>query len=803
MDTEYESVVCAALLHDIGKFYQRFQSARVSHWELSAAFIENCRSSFSDADLVKALVGHHHESAITPASDRPDAITDQRQRLLAYLVSRADNFSSKERPESARTEGYQVRAPLGTVFAQVDLARGQAPDPGAFGYRLGALFRAECYPDKLGEDYRHPESDYERQGDEFLSDFRRLFADPYPRMCDTLVHLLQNYLWCVPSDTTRELRDISLADHLKVAGSLAACFYKYHESSGWDEPDVKDDAVSRVALVCGDLSGIQDYIYGIASIGEGGVAKRLRGRSFRISALTEAVALRILHALDLPIACKVMSTGGQFYLLVPNTAEAARTLEAVRASVSEWLLEAHSGDLAVSIVSYPLTGDQLQQGRFDEALDEVHALMSRAKLRKFQNVIGQGPRVFEMQFRGRSACPVCDRRPAGTPGEEPQPCDDCELDEAVGRKLASAKWMVIGEHPASESVAFFSQPGWHACLVKSAEEAARLKPVMAYNLRDGDLIPGTPSGYAMYAGYVPRWSGVEDYEQARKRFGELARQEEHTEASLRSGEAIKSFTALAAQSQGARLIGVLRADVDHLGLVFSLGMRGKASISRIASLSGSLNTFFTHVLVRLIAGEFPDTYVAYSGGDDLMVVGPWSSTLDLAHRISQEFARYTAFNPNLTLSAGIGTYRPRVPIATTSVRTGAILEQSKESGRNSLTVFQTTVAWDRYPVLAQWANALAESIESGDMSKGFLYRLLIYQRLAQLFHDGGDVRAVLFRPHLAYDIGRNLTDEQGRPKIAPELHAMLIDLLGAGAADTWRMLKAPVTWSSYLTRKEG
>ncbi|MGC8862243.1 MAG: type III-A CRISPR-associated protein Cas10/Csm1 [Armatimonadota bacterium] len=362
---EFEWFLCAALLHDAGKFYQRAHNEKARHWDVLAAFVEAHRNSFYDADLVKTLVSHHHESPVyTDVSDRPESIADAHTRMLAYLLSRADNLSSSERSDLDRTSGYRSRSALDSVFAQVDIGRPMATpgDGSAMKYRLGTILQGSAFPELLGAEYEHTEAEYEQHVDRFLSDFRTLFSEPYPRMADTLLHLLQKYLWCIPSDTTRERRDISLADHSRVTCALAACFYRYYEQTGWVEDAVCNDALSKASLVCGDLSGIQDYIYGTVSVGHGGVARRLRGRSFRITLLTEIAAIRILHALGLPLACKIISAGGQFYLLVPNTEHAKSALEATVSSISAWLLDNYLGELSLSMACQDLASDQILQG---------------------------------------------------------------------------------------------------------------------------------------------------------------------------------------------------------------------------------------------------------------------------------------------------------------------------------------------------------------------------------------------------------------------------------------------------------
>jgi len=805
---EYESVLLAALLHDIGKFCQRGRTERAGHWEMSAAFVEAKRNAFRNVDLVKDLVGHHHEAYNMPSNARPSALTDPRRRTLAYLVSRADSLSSLERPESERAEGFQSRAPLDSVFAQIRLGRSDRSghDGSDSKYPLGKLYECSSFPESQEPGYQHDERTYESHVDSFVAEFSELFREPFDGMVDLMTGLLHKYLWCVPSDTTREMRDVSLSDHLKSTCALAACMYKYHEVVGWDEELVKDDNAPRFLLVCGDISGIQKYIYGIASVGRGGVAKRLRGRSFRISLLTEAVALRLLKDLGLPQACKIIAAGGQFYLIAPNTESAKKTLDDVRKSISSWMLEEFCGELAVSMAYAEFNGTKLAQGEFDDVLQEVRQKIARAKQRKFEDVIVEGGKVFDLEFHGAGVCPVCDINPSRgvSEPEGPLPCDRCELDSEIGTKLISANWLVFSEQQGSHAVAMFEGPVLYASLVSKEAELRQLKPIMAYSLRGAALVSGVPCSFAPYAGYVARWKGLEEYNEAVKRNPCVAEYEDYSEDALSSGQAVKSFTALAYQSRGAKLLGVLRADVDHLGLIFTVGLKGKASLSRLATLSTMMNTFFAHELVKMVESEFPDTYVTYAGGDDLMLVGPWDQTLKLAKRISDDFKRFTASNPDITISAGIGTFKHRVPIATTSVLTGEILEAAKDAGRNRLSVFGTTFTWDRYDDVERWADKLISGIESETpISKGFLYNLLEWQEKAELYYSGrGDGSTAMFRPHLAYAIGRLLTDDEGWPRIDDELYRMLMRLLQPEGKDDWKILKAPITWASYAVRKE-
>jgi len=198
-DSEYESVLCAALLHDIGKFYQRPSKEPARHWKLSEAFVKGFSSSFLDPMLVGKLVAHHHESArYTPREDMPSALDDDRERALAYLVSRADSLASGERSDSDYV-GLQSLSALHSVFSQVDIGLPMTQEEWA--YPLSALFDSVSIRPCRGLS-KHSELEDEHLWDRFVQDFGDLFGKPHERMADSLVSLIHKYIWCIPSDST-------------------------------------------------------------------------------------------------------------------------------------------------------------------------------------------------------------------------------------------------------------------------------------------------------------------------------------------------------------------------------------------------------------------------------------------------------------------------------------------------------------------------------------------------------------------------------------------------------------------------
>lgn len=800
MNDEYLSVIYASLLHDIGKFAQRSVDTKTQHSSFSEDFIEENRACFENPDLVKTLVGHHHEASYVPESCRPSAISDARTRALALLISRADSLASSERSQERSNQDYQTRSPMDCVFNHVNIGKNYSI--GNLKYPLGRLFEGSIFPEEMNSP-QIPMEKFEQFLNSFKLEFAQIFKKSYLGMEDTLLALIQKYLWCIPSDTTKVDKDISLADHLKITCAIAACMYQYHEENGWDESLIRDETKEKLCLACGDVSGIQSYIYQIVDGSQtGGVSKRLRARSYRIALLTEAAAIRILKKLNLPMACKIMAGGGQFSILIPNTETAISLLNNEVQSISDWMLKEYTGELSICMGRTELKKDELEQGQFDKVLKRARSDVSRNKKRKFEHTLQAGPQVFENHYEGLGACPICDRLPANPPDSEgrPQPCNMCKLDEEIGRQLTkeSNLWLVISEKKAEHPIHLFDD--WYGNLA-SSNRVTSLNPQIALNLRGNELLPGIPCGFSPHAGYVPRWSGVEKYEDCKKKYPSL--QDEFDAPTLRSGEAVKSFSALALESEGDPLLGILRADVDNLGLVFTLGTKGTASLSRMATMSTFLNLFFSWDLPKLIREKYPNVYVAYTGGDDLMLAGPWDRMVPLAREVQTRLAKFTGNNPNITISAGIGTFKSKAPIALSSDIAGEILERAKSAGRDRLSLFETTLEWKHYDELIKQYESLTEGLSDPDApgaSKALLYRLLEYQKQALDYYEKNNAQAALYRSHLAYEIGRNFAVTDKSSATAKNLHDFLVSLLSA-KQDEWRLLSASITACSYRLRK--
>jgi len=163
-----------------------------------------------------------------------------------------------------------------------------------------------------------------------------------------------------------------------------------------------------------------------------------------------------------------------------------------------------------------------------------------------------------------------------------------------------------------------------------------------------------------------------------------------------------------------------------------------------------------------------DMYTIYSGGDDLFLVGPWDKILEIAGHIREDFMKFTR-NPKLTLSAGVVIANHNLPIASAAEAVESALKQSKQGGRNCITILDKTLTWDDWKRAREEWEKLRDSGEK--ISSAFLYNLLSFVEMWSKYREG-DVSGLRYHPLLAYNVSRNVN-----PRETPELYTWAQKLL--------------------------
>jgi CRISPR-associated protein Csm1 len=132
------------------------------------------------------------------------------------------------------------------------------------------------------------------------------------------------------------------------------------------------------------------------------------------------------------------------------------------------------------------------------------------------------------------------------------------------------------------------------------------------------------------------------------------------------------------------------------------------------------------------SNTIPTIHINYSGGDDLLVFGPYDDIMEFSKEFRKKFREWTCQNPAITLSAGINIVDSKFPIGKAAIQADDYLEASKNCGKDKdkITLFNDVVKWESggnfegYYELLDFAKELEKYVEKGDISRGMVYNLL-------------------------------------------------------------------------------
>ncbi|MDR3569704.1 MAG: type III-A CRISPR-associated protein Cas10/Csm1 [Syntrophobacteraceae bacterium] len=744
---EREELQLGSLLHDIGKIAQRAKSVKLTRedrsLESTCCPVYRDRYSHTHVLYTQKVFGELWPDffplaeIIATFHHRPDTCTNSR---LAKMVALADRLSSGERHglEERDDSGDPRTARLHCLFSSLSLEP-VCEKPAYFPLLPLSSNLEDHFPGDAAS--LEDKESYDRLWEEMSGELGRL--DPGSKFSSfyTRVHyLLERFALFIPSAAYKDRADISLYHHCKATAAIATCLY----DRGLEEKELDGllaalrgaDAgrlLERPAmwLIGGDISGIQDFIYSIASAK---ALKGLRGRSAYLQFLAEAVLTRLLDDFHLPCSNLIYSGGGHFYLLAPRTPESEGILEACQKYVDEVLVRSHRGQLALCIAREPLrycdficSGRQeagahkstpCAPGGFSGAWARLGAKLARSKRRKFRSLFtgGDGLREVLGPFPASGVEKVCDLCGEPLPGEsEAARCDLCGSFENLATRLARAESLSLE----------VAAPNPLATPIGSCEEVLE-----AIGLKLRLFRPGETSTEA----YLLNRTDFILKERAYLGFRFLA---SHTP--MRSGEVV-TLEGLAEEATGIKKWGVVRADVDNLGRVFRDGLRGgDQSISRVSMLSHLISLYFS-AHVESLARRPPygsRISIIYSGGDDLFALGSWSVLKPFAEEVNGGFNAFTA--GRLTLSAGVCLAPgPGYPVGQAGKLAGEAEHLAKVCGRNRFAIFDEAIGWEELRELQKIQDALVGLI--GEKAPRSLFSLLYQAFDAQEEAKKGETR---------------------------------------------------------------
>ena len=603
-------------------------------------------------------------------------------------------------------------------------------------------------------------------------------------------------------------RDVSLYDHARATAALAAALYLYHKETGTLTVEaVRDQQRAKFLFISGDFYGIQDYIFASGGETQRYRAKLLRGRSFTVSLLTELTADLLCRKLGLPFLSVVLNAAGKFMIIAPHTQTAKDTVQRVRQEVNQWLYEVSYGENAVGLTCRPVTAAELLAGGFRTLWQAIGQDLEAAKLDRLEaqhfGCVGNYLDLFRNDLP-RPLCPLCGKRPSRLAAEDDDYvkeagscCQTCRDHIFLGTNLVKRRQLAIVEQSTAlpDPQNRLLDPLLRRYQVFFPEGQLRSLARTGELLRFWDLaLPSPTEAMPLQTtrrflnGYVPQ---VRPEDREDDRLAEFAADELIPENPKTLGQLARqalTFTSVAGRYEGLEALGVLKADVDNLGIIMLEGLPPeKFTLARLATLSRQMHFFFCFYLPYLLQKEkdFQDTYTVFAGGDDLFVIGPWSKILSLARTIPKEFARYVGHNEMIHLSAGVVLAKPHVPMQHLAAMAEEALEAAKTGEKNALCLFGEVVSWPLVHELDDIRIQLESWWQAGWLTKGMLYRINDLITLAgeerRLLKLGSgiyltDLACCKWRSYLAYTVGRNVAlklKDDARQRAVQEVHENL------------------------------
>ncbi len=459
--------------------------------------------------------------------------------------------------------------------------------------------------------------------------------------------------------------------------------------------------------ILADLSGIQDFLFQVQVEG-GGQAASLRSRSFRIQLIAEVLSQQLLRELQ-PSKLELLfcSAGKVLLRCSPSEPQVHTQLGVLQTQMNHWLLEKTHGLLRLSLAVSDATGSEQQQ--YQQAMDRLAA----RKLQAWQPV-KQQPWSPDMLV-------------TATPMDWQQ---QAKADEPLGHRLRNqAQWWAAYDPVAAPEY---------------TQDILNLK--VAFYDHDPAITP------------APVF---------KDRLNTLLRHIPRDE-----GDRAVEFVDLAAEAQGAPMLAVLKADADSLGLTMKQLLETQG-ITGMKTLSARLETFFGSELDQLMRSDTTKSwsrlYTIFSGGDDLLLIGPWNIVLDFADELHRQFHNQFGKHdpktgcPPLTFSAGIVLFKPKFPIRLAAQQAEDLLHQAKNEKSPNASAAKDQCAclgglwkWSDHSRILQQAKQLTQWVDDGVLQRGWLQTLLQLTLLRRgEIPDTPRHEQLMATARLAYHISRN------------------------------------------------
>lgn len=335
MRYNYE-IATAGLIHDIGKLYQKssssplYRSKSYEHPFIAGDFVDKFKDVFlqvfspSELDFIKECAVRHHTGQAFPDSVNPDKASGEMKKYC-NIINYADNISSGERTGVGGVHGTKEGAVMHPILTYAEKSK--------CGLKVVTNEATQqCYKLTKYSDYNlkvisyktnkkelvyHSEEDYNKFISSFEKDMSDIKAETKEDFFDKLMFVIRDYTWCVPSDASDLVHDISLYQHLVTTSGIAIAIYNNADSEDFFRNFAKNASESWNVLTL-TLDKAEEYIlstnkYGVSILDE------INTNYTKVLSVIDTVIKSILDKYDLTSSCiLIQNKSFEKYIIVPS-----------------------------------------------------------------------------------------------------------------------------------------------------------------------------------------------------------------------------------------------------------------------------------------------------------------------------------------------------------------------------------------------------------------------------------------------------------------------------------------------------
>lgn len=743
-DYKLIDVAYGALLHDIGKFYQRtYEKSDLSKRELETTryhkngnYYSHLHSGYTSRFLNKYLEMNNEFEKLTSEHHHIDESEHflniiKKADQIASAIDRQDELKDNE---AENKKGSFITARLYSVLSEVHFGK-EKNDNSIFSLSTRDQMNI---PDAnfVRKSLKESVDEYKTLFDEFADEIEKnIYLKKRVNFIayNYMYNLLNKYLVTVPASTYGGVKSaVSLFDHLKISSAIASCLY--------DKTCYDQEMFYMLEI---DVSGIQSFIYQVVE-GSGtkpGLSKALRGRSILVGLITNAISYAFLNEFGLTVSNILFNTGGGSMILLPYNQSIEKRVMDLSKKIRKSLFDFFQTDITFVNAMLPVNKKELETFQTDKAI-ELKSLLGRNKMRKYQDIIDDADFFFD-KIDFNSKCNTCGRI------SKSEQCFICKMVEKISQIYTK-----------NESFG----------IVYDFNKTIDIKNIETLDLGFVRLLFINDKSYLID-------DEISWYVDSINNFGFGNEIMTANDVPLdKDSNTILSFEKilkLTPEEYGDKKLAILKMDVDNLGGIFAFGLKAsdeprvQRSISKYVTMSRLMEFFFGHEIknicreVSLKINENIDDkvkngtmfYINYAGGDDLVIIGSAYSIVELALEIHKRFTEFTN-NKNITISGGINFQNDKKPIRFGVQMAEEALSMSKDGDKNAITLLNTTVPFVEFEELLVEVKEICKFILEGKLSRTMLFNLMSNIR------DKSYMEFVCLIPRIQYILYRNVKDQK-------------------------------------------